>query len=185
MIKPAPHEPQLHEWLGDEYLATSKTTEAMEAYSAELAIAPANYRAMYSLGFVQVETNDTKDGVESLRKALAGDASLIRAYYYLGWGEEKLGNYEAALKYLNKAVELHPSDYLVERAYYQLSIVYRALNRPTDSRDAPAHYAALKRKSDQSKNAQPSELTKEGSETLADETSQAPVPPSDRDSNPP
>ena len=80
---------------------------------------------------------------DHLRKALAGDPSLIRAYYYLGWGEEKLGNYEAALKYLNKAVELHPSDYLVERAYYQLSIVYRALNRPAESRAALAQYTAF------------------------------------------
>ena len=157
----------------------------MKAYSAELAVAPTNYRAMYSLGLVQVETNNAKDGVESLRKALAGDPSLIRAYYYLGWGEEKLGNYEAALKYLNKAVELHPSDYLVERAYYQLSIVYRALNRPADTRAALAQYAALKRKSEQSKSAEPPELRKEGGETPADETSPASVPHSDHDSNPP
>ena len=157
----------------------------MEAYSAELAIAPANYRAMYSLGVVQVETNDTKDGVETLRKALAGDASLIRAYYYLGWGEQKLGNYEAALKYLNKTVELHPSDHLVQRAYYQLSVVYRALKRPTESRDALAHYTALKQKSDQKTNAQPSELTKEDSDVLPGDASQAPVTPSTHDSNPP
>ena len=162
-----------------------RPAEAMEAYSAELAIAPANYRAMYSLGVVQLETNDTKDGVDTLRKALAGDASLIRAYYYLGWGEQKLGNYEAALKYLNKTVELHPSDHLVQRAYYQLSVVYRALKRPTESRDALAHYTALKQKSDQKTNAQPSELRKEDSDVLPGDASQAPVTPSTRDSNPP
>ena len=38
----------------------------MKAYSAELAVAPTNYRAMYSLGLVQVETNNAKDGVGSL-----------------------------------------------------------------------------------------------------------------------
>ena len=157
----------------------------MEAYTSELVVAPTNYRAMYSLGLVQVETNNAKDGVESLRKALAGDPSLIRAYYYLGWGEAKLGNYDAALKHLNKTVELHPSDYLVERAYYQLSIVYRALNRPADTRTALAQYAALKRKSEQSKSAQPPELKKQGGETPADEVSPASVPHSDHDSNPP
>jgi tetratricopeptide (TPR) repeat protein len=184
-IKLAPQEPELHEWLGDEYLATSNTSEAMKAYSAELAVAPTNYRAMYSLGVVQVETNNAKDGVESLRKALAGDASLIRAYYYLGWGEQKLGNYDVALKYLNKAVEAHPSDYLVQRAYYQLSVVYRALNRPADSRAALAQYSALKRKSERHMNAQPSALTKEDSDAVSDDRSQAPVPQSAHDSNPP
>ena len=184
-IKLAPQEPELHEWLGDEYLATSNTTEAMKAYSAELAVAPTNYRAMYSLGVVQVETNNTKDGVESLRRALAGDASLVRAYYYLGWGEQKLGNYDAALKYLNKAVEAHPSDYLVQRAYYQLSVVYRALSRPADSKAALAQYAALKRNSEQHTKTQPSVLRKEDSDALSDDRSQAPVPQSAHDSNPP
>jgi tetratricopeptide (TPR) repeat protein len=184
-IKLAPQEPELHEWLGDEYLATSNTTDAMEAYSAELAVAPANYRAMYSLGVVQVETNNAKDGVESLRKALAGDSSLVRAYYYLGWGEQKLGNYDAALKYLNKTVEVRPSEYLVQRAYYQLSVVYRALNRPAESRAALAQYSALKQKSDKHTNAQPSELMKEDNDALPDDTSQAPVPHSAHDSNPP
>jgi tetratricopeptide (TPR) repeat protein len=157
----------------------------MDAYSAELAVAPANYRAMYTLGIVQLETNNAKDGVESLRKALAGDSSLIRAYYYLGWGEQKLGNYDAALKYLNKAVEVHPSDYLVQRAYYQLSVVYRALNRPAESRAALAQYAALKRKSNLHTNAQPSEMTNEDGNALPDVRSQAPEAQSSGDSNPP
>src|SRR6185437_2583479 len=138
-----------------------------------------------SLGVVQVETNDTKDGVESLRKALAGDASLVRAYYYLGWGEQKLGNYDAAMKYLNKTVEAHPTDYLVQRAYYQLSVVYRALNRPADARAELAQYAALKRKSEQHTNAQPSVLTKENSNALPDALSQGPEAQSPNDSNPP
>ena len=184
-IKLAPQEPELHEWLGDEYLATSNTSEAMRAYSSELAIAPTNYRAMYSLGLVQVETNNAKDGVESLRKALAGDSSLIRAYYYLGWGEQKLGNYDAALKYLNKAVEVHPTDYLVQRAYYQLSVVYRALNRPVDSRGALAQYIALKSESEQHTKALPSELTNRDSDPLLDEHSQAPASQSAHGSNPP
>jgi tetratricopeptide (TPR) repeat protein len=157
----------------------------MDAYSAELAVAPTNYRAMYTLGVVQLETNNAKDGVESLRRALAGDSSLIRAYYYLGWGEQKLGNYDAAMNYLNKAVEVHPSDYLVQRAYYQLSVVYRALNRPADSRAALAQYAALKRKSDAHTNGQPSETTKENNNALPDAGSEAPETQSPNDSNPP
>jgi tetratricopeptide (TPR) repeat protein len=183
-IKLAPQEPELHEWLGDEYLATPNTAQAMAAYSAELAVAPTNYRSMYSLGVAQVETNNGKEAVESLRKALAGDSSLTRAYYYLGWGEQKLGNYDAALKYLNKTVEVHPSDYLVQRAYYQLSVVYRAMKRPAESRSALAQYSAFKQKSEKHMNAQPSELTKEDSGTLPDDTSHAPVPQSVHGSNP-
>ena len=171
-IKLAPREPQLHEWLGDEYLDTSNNTKAIEAYLGELSVSPKNYQAMYSLGMVQVETNDARDGVEALSKALTGDPTLTSAYYYLGWGEKKLGNNDAALKYLKMAIQTQPSPDLVQRSYYQLSRVYRLLNRPADSRAALAQFAMLKQKSDEQRNAKLSELMKKhGQPPAADNSS--------------
>jgi tetratricopeptide (TPR) repeat protein len=126
---------------------------------------------MYSLGVVQVGTNNARDGVASLTKALSGDPSLTSAYYYLGWGEEKLGNYDASLKYLNKTIQVRPSKDLVQRAYYQLSRVYRLLNRPADSCAALAQFTTLKQKSDEQTNGKLSELMKKHGASADDNSS--------------
>jgi tetratricopeptide (TPR) repeat protein len=148
-VQSAPHEPGLHEELGDAYWASYKLQEADDAYGEEIKIDPANTFALYKLGSLRITRNDAASGVPLLQQALAVDPELSDAHYYLGRGEVVLGQDEAAIDQFKLATSDQNAEELRIMSWYQLAMIYRKLQRPQESGEALAQFRRMKAVRDQ------------------------------------
>jgi len=141
-IKLAPTQPGLHEELGSEYRNANKFSEAEQAFKRELEIDPYNVLAEYKLG--ALEQGDAARGKELIEAALRVKPGLAHAEYNLGRADSLLGQDEAAMAHLQKAVAEDDDPTVVEQAWYQLGTIYRRLHRMDEARNAIAMYQKLK-----------------------------------------
>jgi tetratricopeptide (TPR) repeat protein len=145
----APHQPGLHEELGDAYWQAYKLQEADDAYGEEIKIDPANAVALYKLGSLRVTRNDAASGVPLLQQALAADPTLNDAYYYLGKGEVSLGKDEAAVEHFRFATVDKNAEELRIMSWYQLAMIYRRLHRSQEAAEAMTRFREMKTARDQ------------------------------------
>jgi tetratricopeptide (TPR) repeat protein len=149
-VKMAPHQPGLHEELGDQYWIEGQTDKAAAAYKEELEVDPYSAAAMYKLGSLEVLNGDTSAGVPLLRGALRADPSLSDAHYYLGSGLMNLNQDQEAIEEFRQAIAADPSGDRAISAYYKLAMVYRKLHRMEEAEAAMQKFMSMK----QSKQAQ-------------------------------
>lgn len=143
-VKLAPNQPGLHEELGSAYRGAGKMEEADEAFRRELVIDPYNILAKYKLGVLQVEKGNAADGKKLIEDALKEKPELLNSDYNLGRAEMLLGDDQAALKDLERAISGNSDLETVQQAWYQLGIVYRKLHRMGDAQKAMAMFQKLK-----------------------------------------
>ena len=143
-LQKAPHDAELYEALGNEEQRVEHVEEARKAYEAELTINPNSAVALYNIGKIEVETGDAAKGVDLLQRAVAGHAVAAPAYFYLGFGLAKLGKNDAAVGWLEKAMQTSPSDSLRQRDEFELARVYERLGRKEDASRALAELRRLK-----------------------------------------
>lgn len=143
-VKQMPNNSDLYEELGSEYLKSSALDLARQAFSKELELSPNNPIAMYNLAKIDIETNRPAEGIDLLRKVIAGYANEPATYFYLGLGEFDTGNTRDALTQLEKARDMHPEPELAPRIQYELSRVYRKLGRIDEANRAVREYTRLK-----------------------------------------
>jgi len=142
-VKLAPKEPDLYEELGDEYRKDSNLEMARATYAKRLELTPHDPVAMYNLGSVLVEQSKAAEGVPLLKEAIKVFANPTVADYYLGRGLAEMGKYEEAIASLERATKVEPQNEVARRAYYQLSQIYRKMQRLPDARDALAEFQKL------------------------------------------
>jgi len=143
-IKLAPTQPGLHEELGTEYRAVNKIAEAEAAFQDELQIDPHNVLARYKLGAVEVEKGDGAKGKELIEAAQSEKSNLVHLDYNLGRAEMLLGNYAAATAHFEHAVRIDKDQEIIEQTWYQLSKLYRRLQRTGEAQAALANFLRLK-----------------------------------------
>ena len=134
-VKMAPHQPGLHEELGDQYWTVGNLEKAGDAYRAELVNDPYAATAMYKLGSLLVRNQGAEEGVELLRKAIKADPSLNDAYYYLGDGLMQIGQNREAIHEFEQAIAADPRADRAMSSYYKLAQIYRSQH---DDRQAQA-----------------------------------------------
>jgi tetratricopeptide (TPR) repeat protein len=139
-----PENPDLFEALGDTYQHLHRLDEASHAYETELKLSPHNPIALYNLGKMQLRNGDPQRGVALLRQAVEAHAPAAPAYYYLGQGLADTGHPEEAADWLEKSLTQDPSIFLKESVYFQLTRVYRTLNRTEDAKRAANELKKLK-----------------------------------------
>lgn len=76
-------------------------------------------RAEILLSRKDIENPDIQRAVNDLEKALELDDKFVAALFALGAAHKKLGNYETALEYLDRALEIEP-DAVMTRALKKL-----------------------------------------------------------------
>ncbi|MEK7948900.1 tetratricopeptide repeat protein [Luteolibacter sp. Y139] len=81
-------------------------TAASNAYTKALALDPNDGRARLGMAWVKNSEHDFAAGKEWAEKALEIDPKLQDAYSLMGDGAMELGDYEGALKYFQKALDL-------------------------------------------------------------------------------
>ena len=65
-------------------------------------------RAKILLSRKDIENPDINRAIHDLEKAIELDPNFIEALYAMGAAQKKLGNFESALEYLDKVIELYP-----------------------------------------------------------------------------
>jgi Flp pilus assembly protein TadD len=143
-IKIVPNNSDLYEELGNEYRKASSLDLAQQAFRKELELSPNNPIAMYNLAKIDIETNQTSEGLELLSKVVTNYSNVPATYFYLGLGEFDAGKAAEAVIALEKARAMHPEAELAPRIEYELSRVYRKLGRIEESNRAIKEYMRLK-----------------------------------------
>ena len=147
-------EPGLHQQLGEIYQKQNNLDAAATEFRKELQADPRNTAVMFSLSVIEIERSQPAKAVELLAEALRRNPDSPEANYQLGRAEAQLGhNPEAAKAFA--AVVANPQRLdteTVRQAYYQLSQLYRRLQRPEESRAALDAFVRLKQQADAEQN---------------------------------
>lgn len=136
--------PDLYEKLGNEYRAINQLEQAQAAFQHELSLSPHNGIAMYNLGSIDVERGDVAKGVPLLEEVARFYAQAPVVKYYLGRGLAESGKSGRAAQMLEEVIKGEPIGELAKRSYFELSRIYRKMQRPADAQRALAEYLKLK-----------------------------------------
>ena len=95
------------------YQALEKFNDALLDYTKAIQLNPRMTDAYYNRAYINLTRKDIKNPdlqktVEDLNKALELDPKFIDALYAMAAAQKKLGNYHAALEYLEKLIQLEP-----------------------------------------------------------------------------
>src|SRR5579875_700245 len=143
-LKMAPHQPGLHEELGDQYWVVGNLDKAEAAYRDELAIDPNATTAMYKLGSLLVLNRSANEGIPLLLDALRGDPTLIDAHYYLGTGLMATGDRQRAIHEFQLAIAADPENDRAMLSYYKLARIYRALGETAEEEAAMQNFLRMR-----------------------------------------
>lgn len=143
-LKMAPHQPGLHEELGDQYWVVGNLDKAEAAYRDELTIDPNANTAMYKLGSLLVLNQNAGDGIPLLLDALRGDPSLTDAHYYLGTGLMATGDRQRAIHEFQLAIAADPGNDRAMLSYYKLARIYHGLGDGTDEEAAMQNFLRMR-----------------------------------------
>ncbi len=149
-IQIAPNEPSLNQGLGDAYRMSTQLEKAEQSYTRELEIDAQNLMAMYSLGQIRVERDNGAQAIPLLEAVLKVNPAFSDARYYLGRGLAETGQNEAAEQQFQQVIKQSSDSELIQRSYYQLGRVYRALKRPQDAQAAMQEFQRMKQAADAS-----------------------------------
>ncbi len=149
-IKLQDRNPDLYQGLGDEYRKVNQLDAAKRVYSKELELSPQNAVAMYDLGSTDIELGDNAAGVPLLQSMIKAYPGSPVAEYYLGRGLAADGKDADAVTWLEKSAHGDADGEVGERSYYELSRVYRRLQRPAEAQKAVAEYNRRRQAKEQS-----------------------------------
>jgi tetratricopeptide (TPR) repeat protein len=99
--------------------------EAEESYRKELALTPGNARVNYRYGIILQQIGRDGDSIPYLRKAVAGDPSIVDAYAQLGKALLAGGDIEGSEKVLLHVLTMAAAPETLRATHYQLGQLYR------------------------------------------------------------
>lgn len=137
-VKADPKAPYAHFGLGYLLWTQNKLAEAAQEFKAELGNVPDEADAMAFLADCDIQTNDSKEALPLLQKAVRIDPGLARAHLDLGILYSEAGQREAALEQLKEAAKLAPTDVNV---HWRLAKLYMAMGKRDE---AKAEFAKTK-----------------------------------------
>ena len=143
-IQKAPDQPALHEELGSEYMQSGNPDAALVEFERELQLDPNNAFALLKLAVLAIDRQDGAKAKGNIQSALRVNSNLRDADYYLGRAEMLLGNDQAAIEPLKRAIAGNSDPDIIEQAWYQLATGYRRLHRLEEAKQALVIYQKLK-----------------------------------------
>jgi tetratricopeptide (TPR) repeat protein len=175
-----PKETNVHFGLAYLLWAQKRYDEAIPEFKAELANDPRNNQAMIYLGDTYVKQSQFQDGKVVLEEAARYQTSNPLIHLDLGIVYMETGDNTAAIRELNKAVELEPDNVA---AHFRLATIYRSMGKKDEARAEFAKSNSLNKKHDDSlhqriadANARP-ETNAEPAETAKPADGSKPSPP--------
>ena len=111
---------------------------ALALYRQAVANDAEDYRSLFNMGLIFIETNDDHpSAIQALRAAIRANPDLERAHIYLGRSLVFVANqadYPEAESVLLRGLELEPPASLLPMAHLALAELYRRTGRPADAR---------------------------------------------------
>ncbi len=143
-VKLAPHQPGLHEELGDQEWMVGKLDKAAEAYREELKIDSYAASSLYKLGSLLVRAGNAAEGMKLLQQALRVDPSMKAVHYYLGIGLAAIDQSRDAIGEFQQAIAADPSSDRAANSYYRMAQIYRKLNDVAEAQVAMQNFQRLR-----------------------------------------
>jgi tetratricopeptide (TPR) repeat protein len=112
--------------LGDAYLNSGNSEQALIAYKEQVRLAPNDAAAQFDLGYFYNAMGRHGEAFGPLVKATNLDPNFAEAYYGVGYAYLRGADFEKSLSFLKSAIRLQP-DY--GDAYYGLGQAYARLGR--------------------------------------------------------
>src|SRR6266404_2994289 len=113
--------------LGDAYLNSGNSEQALVAYKEQVRLAPNDAQAQYDLGYFYNFMGRHGEAFASLVKATSIDPTFAEAFYGIGYAYLRGADFEKSISFLKSAIRLKP-DYA--EAYYGLGQAYAKLGKP-------------------------------------------------------
>lgn len=145
-IKLAPNQPELYEGLGWEYQALGEIPQAQQAFAEQLKLTPGNPIAMYNLACAEVENEQPKPALPLLETVVKIYKSPTDADYYLGRALALEDRNEEAVNEFDRAT--HVPGLTQQRAWFQLSQLYRRMGKTAEAHAAIVKYQELRQQAD-------------------------------------
>jgi predicted Zn-dependent protease len=120
----------VHFGLGYLYWESHQYDAARREFRSELAIDPNHPQALAYLGDIEMKQENLDDAVSLLGKAVSLKSDLRLAYVDLGAVLMERKQYKEAIKALQHAVQLDPTQ---PDAYYRLGRIYKAIGNTAES----------------------------------------------------
>jgi tetratricopeptide (TPR) repeat protein len=112
--------------LGDAYLNSGNSEQALVAYKEQVRLAPNDAAAQFDLGYFYNAMGRHGEAFGPLVKATSLDPNFAEAYYGIGYAYLRGADFEKSLSFLRSAIRLQP-DY--GDAYYGLGQAYARLGK--------------------------------------------------------
>jgi superkiller protein 3 len=148
-IEPSDH--QAHSDLGAAHFATGDFENAKLQYQEALRLRPEAPAALLGLANVQLKNGEDTAAIALLQKVVRYAPRDFVPHYLLGTANNRLGQYEEALRELQTAIRLGGEE---SEVYYHLARAFGGLGKADDRRAALAKFAELTRKNKEDVEAQ-------------------------------
>src|SRR6266404_4834892 len=112
--------------LGDAYLNSGNSEQALVAYKEQVRLAPNDAQAQYDLGYFYNFMGRHGEAFASLVKATSIDPTFAEAFYGIGYAYLRGADFEKSISFLKSAIRLKP-DYA--EAYYGLGQAYGKMGK--------------------------------------------------------
>lgn len=145
-IKLAPNQAELYEGLGWEYQALGEIPQAQQAFAEQLKLTPGNPIAMYNLACAEVENQQPKPALPLLEAVVKIYKSPTDADYYLARALAMENRDNEAIKEFERATQV--SGLTQQRAWFQLSQLYRHMGKSAEAHTAILKYQQLRQQAD-------------------------------------
>jgi tetratricopeptide (TPR) repeat protein len=105
--------------------AQGSPDQAIALYERALALEPDDVDLRFDLGSALLEAGREAEARQAFEQVIAAEPDRARAHLFAGIAAYRLGDYDAAVPYLDRAAELDPSERLYARYYAGLSEAMR------------------------------------------------------------
>ena len=112
--------------LGDAYLNSGNSEQALVAYKEQVRLAPNDAQAQYDLGYFYNFMGRHGEAFAPLVKATSIDPTFAEAFYGIGYAYLRGADFEKSIPFLKSAIRLKP-DY--GEAYYGLGQAYARMGK--------------------------------------------------------
>ncbi|RYD76594.1 MAG: tetratricopeptide repeat protein [Sphingobacteriales bacterium] len=99
-------------------------------YSSALRLQPNNLKALYARGMFYQENDSNQKAIEDFEKILTFDPDFLTTQYNIGYNYFLLKEYQKAIPYLTKAIQLHPEN---PHPYKTRALCFAAMKRTAEA----------------------------------------------------
>lgn len=150
-LEGSPSAPGIHFFIGNILWKQRDLDAAATEFESELTTNPNHTLANLRLAQIELARDRAAAAVPLLRKAVAGDATLLEAHRELGKALRVTGNYEEAVRELDWVARRRPED---DSVHAQLAAVFRAMGETERAnQEMRLHRAILQKKLNASREA--------------------------------